>query len=44
MRLDFVRKIDRQEKLRARAEAKRARRLAKSAERKQQLQLEGKPK
>jgi hypothetical protein len=43
MRLDFVRKIDRVEKLRAKAEAKRARRQAKAAERRK-LQLEGSPK
>jgi hypothetical protein len=34
MRTDIVRKIDRESKLRAKAELKRGRRLAKSAERK----------
>jgi hypothetical protein len=43
MRLDFVRKIDRVERLRAKAELKRARRRAKT-ERKRQQALEGKPK
>jgi hypothetical protein len=42
MRLEIIRKADREERLKARAELKRTWRQAKSAARKQQVELEEK--